>query len=186
MDFVISPADTTDLPLIYQLFEEAILFQQTNNYTGWNSYDAAYIKEDVRKELLLKIVAENKMLCIFSICYSDPIIWRSRERGDAIYLHRIVLNRVFKNEKAFKKVLEWAIGHARERQLQYIRMDTWAENDKIIRYYTSYGFRFIENYTTPGTTDLPLQHRNLKVALLEFQVQTAASDNLPEADISGA
>jgi hypothetical protein len=47
-------------------------------------------------------------------------------------------------------------------------MDTWAENEKIIGYYRSYGFLFVESYTTPDTQDLPLQHRNLHVALLEL------------------
>ena len=49
-------------------------------------------------------------------------------------------------------------------------MDTWAGNEKLINYYKSYGFRFIENYTTANTEDLPEQHRNLKVALLELTI----------------
>jgi len=98
-----------------------------------------------------------------------------KEKGDALYLHRIVLNMAFRDEKAFKHVLAWAVQFAREKQLQYIRMDTWADNEKIIGYYTSYGFRLIENYTTPDTTDLPLQHRNLNIGLLELHVQ----DNRP-------
>jgi predicted GNAT family N-acyltransferase len=83
------------------------------------------------------------------------------ERGDALYLHRIVLNRDFTGEKLFIKVLEWALEHATNCGKKYVRMDTWADNAKIIDYYKSYGFRFIENYTTADTTDLPVQHRNL-------------------------
>lgn len=49
-------------------------------------------------------------------------------------------------------------------------MDTWAENEKIIAYYKSYGFTFIENYRTAETEDLPIQHRNLHVALLEKKI----------------
>ena len=157
-------------PLYSGFLTKAILFQKKNNYPGWESYDAGYIKKDIESRLLYKIVCRNTIACIFSICYSDPLIWRNKEKKDAVYLHRIVLNRIYKNEQMFRRVLAWAVQHAMEKKLKFIRMDTWADNAKIIEYYTTYGFRFVENYTTPGTQDLPLQHRNLKVALLEFDV----------------
>lgn len=169
-DYVIVNAKKNDLDTICRLFEEAIVFQKANNYTGWNNYDRAYLQADIEKGLLFKIISEEGILCIFCICYRDELIWRAMEKGDALYLHRIVLNRRFKGEKVFRKVLDWALHHAGEKQLEYIRMDTWASNKKIINYYKSYGFAFIENYTTPDTEDLPLQHRNLAVALLEFKL----------------
>jgi mannose-6-phosphate isomerase-like protein (cupin superfamily) len=183
-DYSIVKAEESDLDIICQLFEEAILFQKMNNYIGWNNYDRAYLQADIQNGLLFKIVSDEGIICVFSICYSDELIWRDMENGNAIYLHRIVLNRRFKGEKVFKKVLGWALSHAGEQQLHYVRMDTWASNEKIINYYKSYGFAFIENYTTPDTDDLPVQHRNLNVALLEFQLQNEyVSFNLEKVSI---
>lgn len=178
MNETITNASAGDLEVIYQLFEEAILFQKKNHYVGWNSYDREFIQSDIRDGLLFKMVNENgDIVCIFSICYSDALIWREKEKGDAVYLHRLVLNRKFAGGKCFKKVLEWAIAFAEARELNYIRMDTWAENEKIIAYYKSYGFSFVENYTTPDTANLPLQHRKLNVALLELDVQAISGSN---------
>lgn len=174
MDFTITNATVDDLPVIYTLFEAAIRFQKKNNYTGWDNYDKAFIQQDIENGFLFKLVHEDKIVCIFSICYSDPLIWLDKEKGNALYLHRVVTDRTFTKEKLFQRVLDWSIAQAQQKQLQYIRMDTWAANEKIIRYYQSYGFRFIENYTTPGTNDLPLQHRNLRVTLLEYTI-----NNLP-------
>ena len=168
MNHQIINATTDDLPVIYQLFEEAILFQKRNNYTGWNSYDKGFIQADIGNGLLYKMVSNDTIICIFSICHRDALIWRQKEKGDAIYLHRIVLNQQFKGEKVFRKVLEWTIQFAHKRNLKFIRIDTWAENEKIIAYYKSHGFLFIENYTTNDTANLPVQHRNLNVALLEL------------------
>lgn len=165
--YKITNAAGSDLPAIYGLFEKAIQFLKANNYIGWTSYDKGFIKSDVAQGLLFKITCGDKIACIFSICHSDTLIWRDREQGDAVYLHRIVLNRDFAGEKLFHKVLEWAIRYARGRNLRYVRMDTWADNAKIIAYYKSYGFSFIENYVTPDTENLPVQHRNLNIALLE-------------------
>ncbi len=169
--YTIVNASSDDLNIIYHLFDEAILFQKKNNYIGWSSYDENYIKADIKNGLLFKMLTNDTIACIFSICYTDILIWREKEKGNAIYLHRIVLNQKFKGEKIFQKILNWAIDLIISKNLRYIRMDTWADNEKIIGYYKSYGFKFIENYTTPNTENLPIQHRNLKVALLEFDIK---------------
>ncbi len=170
MSYNIENTTVEDLNVMYKLFEEAIGYLKAHGYIGWTSYDKAFIKADVERGLSYKISRDNAIACIFSICYADPLIWREMERGDALYLHRIVLNRGFSGEKLFTKVLEWALEHAGNWGIKYVRMDTWAANDKIIDYYKSYGFRFVENYTTADTTDLPAQHRNLNVALLELSL----------------
>ncbi len=170
MEPIIVNATQDDFEEICHLFEAAILFIKEKNYIGWTSYDKAFIQSDIQQGLLYKLMAGGDMVGIFSICYSDALIWRAKEKGDAIYLHRIVLNRLFKGEKIIPKVLEWTVQLAQGLGLQYIRMDTWAANHKIIAYYKSYGFTFIENYTTPGTDNLPIQHRNLTVALLELGI----------------
>lgn len=173
MEYIVTYATERDLPSIYQLFEEAIRFQQAHHYVGWKSFDKHFIQADVRQKLLWKISKENSIACIFSICLQDPLIWREMEKGDALYLHRVVLNRQFSGEKLFARVLAWARQYAAEHALKYIRMDTWAANEKIIQYYQGYGFRFVENYKTADTDDLPLQHRNLEVALLELNLFAA-------------
>jgi len=174
----ITNTGTDDLSLIYKLFEEAILFQERNHYKGWSNYDKDFIQSDIKKGLSYKIVTNGQVICIFSICYSDALIWNQKEKGDAIYLHRIVSNQQFKGERVFQQILDWVIQLALERNLKYIRMDTWAANERLISYYKSYGFLFIENYTTPNTDNLPVQHRNLDVALLELSIP-AVSQSKP-------
>lgn len=171
MNLSILPATTDDLPMIINLFDRAIQYQKKNNYIGWQSMDKQFIENDVHQGLLYKICSGEKLVGIFCICFMDKLIWREKERGDAIYLHRIVLNREYQGLKMFKTVLHWAVEQARKKSLMYIRMDTWAANSKLIDYYKGYGFRFIENYTTLDTVDLPAQHRNLNVALLEFEIR---------------
>lgn len=167
---IITPALVSDLPEIYRLFEQAIQFQREKNYIGWNNYDKGFIQEDIRNQLLYKILNGKDTLGIFSLCYSDPLIWREKEKSDALYLHRIVLNREFREIKLFSLLLDWALVKARQKKRNHLRMDTWAGNEKLINYYKSYGFRFIEDYTTDNTEELPEQHRNLKVALLELTI----------------
>lgn len=170
MNFKIINTEKSDLEFIYSLFDSAIEYQKRKGYPVWNSYDKIVLQKDIEQRLQYKIVWNDNILCVFSICYSDKIIWREKEQGNAMYLHRIVVNPEFKGQKQFEKVLEWSIEEAKKKGLEYIRMDTWDNNPSIVDYYKSFGFQFVEHFTTPNTTDLPIQHRNLGLTLLEYKI----------------
>jgi len=161
-----------DLSTIFWLFEQAMELQGKNGYKVWEGIDKTALQKDIDQKLQYKIVNDSdNILCIFSIQHNDPFIWRHRDRNDAIYIHRIVVNPNFKGQKQFQNVLNWVKQFARQNNLKFVRMDTWADNLKIIEYYKSFGFEFIENYKTTNATELPIQNRNLDVALLEMKLK---------------
>jgi len=157
-----------DLDKILCLFEQAMDLQRKNGYEVWSSIDKIALEKDIETGLQYKIVKDADILCIFSISHNDPFTWRDRDQNNAIYLHRIVVNPNFKGQRQFEKVLNWAKHFAPQKNLKFVRMDTWADNKKIIDYYKSFGFEFIEYYRTTDTPELPIQNRNLNVALLEM------------------
>lgn len=160
----------SDFKTILWLFDEAINLQSKNSYKVWESVDVNALEKDVLNNLQYKIEQNENILCVFSVQNSDPFIWQDKDRNDAIYLHRIVTNPNFKGQRLFEKVLTWAIQFAKQNNREYLRMDTWADNHQLIAYYKSFGFRFIENYKTTDTEKLPIQNRNLNVALLELTI----------------
>ncbi|MES2373568.1 MAG: GNAT family N-acetyltransferase [Bacteroidota bacterium] len=167
-EFTIINTTKEDLDKILLLFEQAMDLQGKNGYKVWNHIDKIALEKDIENKLQFKIISGNDIICIFSIQHNDPFIWREKDKNDAIYLHRIVVNSNFKGQKQFEKVLNWAKDFARQNNLRFVRMDTWADNDKIIDYYKSFGFVFIEYYKTTNAPELPIQNRNLNVALLEM------------------
>ena len=168
--FKIENTSEQDLEFIYWMFEEAIAFHKRNNYPVWKGYDKSALQKEVREKLEHKILIENKIALVFSAIYADEFIWREHEKGDAIYLHRIVVNPEFRGLKLFGKVLNWAIKDAKNKNRKYLRLDTWGDNPKMIAYYQSFGFRFVENYATGDNPELPIPHRNLFMALLEYKI----------------
>lgn len=169
--YIIENTIESDLQVICWMFDEAILYQKLKKYPVWNGYDLAVLQNDIAQKIQYKIVINDEIACIFSVCYTDPIIWGEKDKGDAIYIHRIVVNPKHKGQKHFEKIFTWAKNHAIENDFDFIRMDTWADNLNIISYYCSFGFEFLTNFTTPNTADLPVQHRNLKLALLEYNAK---------------
>ncbi len=162
--------EMSDLDMIFKLFEYSISYQEKEGYPAWKDYDKNAILNDIQNKNQYKIVIDSKPTIIFSICYTDKVIWRNRDQRDAIYLHRIVVNPDCKGQRLFGKILEWAIAQARQKGLRSIRMDTWAANPTLINYYAGFGFNFIENFTTPDSEELPVHNRNLALALLEYKV----------------
>lgn len=159
-----------DFDNIICLFHQAIKLQGLKNYKVWEAIDEVALKEDIKNNLQYKIVNGNNILCLFSIQRNDPFIWRNKDKNNAIYLHRIVVNPMFKGQRQFEKVLKWSIELAIKEKKNFLRMDTWADNLQLIEYYKTFGFKFIENYKTKNTKKLPSQNRNLNVALLEYKI----------------
>jgi GNAT superfamily N-acetyltransferase len=166
---VISTA-LADLPQIFELFDHSIHYQEKKGYPVWRNYDKNAIIKDIADKNQYKVIIDSKMAIVFSVRYSDKIIWREMDKGNSIYLHRIVVNPEFKGQKLFGTILAWTIQQARRRELDSIRMDTWAANPNIIEYYKGFGFAFIENFVTPDTDELPVHNRKLALTLLEYRL----------------
>ena len=61
-------------------------------------------------------MAESVIAMVFSVRYSDKLIWRELDEGGSIYLHRIVVNPAFKGRKLFGVILDWAIDHVKRKR----------------------------------------------------------------------
>jgi ribosomal protein S18 acetylase RimI-like enzyme len=162
--------ERSDLEQIFGLFEHSIDYQERKGYPVWRNYDKNAIIKDIADKNQYKVVVGAKTAIVFSVRYSDKVIWRHLDTGNSIYLHRIVVNPEFKGQRLFGTILDWAIEHSKQKGLSSIRMDTWAANPTIIDYYKSFGFAFIENYTTPDSEELPVHNRNLALTLLEYKL----------------
>jgi ribosomal protein S18 acetylase RimI-like enzyme len=162
--------EPTDLNFVYELFDHSIIYQEKHGYPVWRDYDKSAIVRDIEQGNQYKVLVDSRIGMVFSVAYSDKIIWRELDKGDAVYLHRIVVNPACKGQKLFGVVVAWAIQHVREKGLKSIRMDTWATNPTIINYYKTFGFMVVEHYTTPNSPELPVHNRKLALTLLEYKL----------------
>lgn len=168
--YMIENIRSDELEFIFKLVDDAIRYQQEKRFPVWKDFDKNVLMADVKNNNLYKVTLESQIVMAFSVCYTDKVIWREKEKGDAIYLHRIVVNPSFKGQRLLALIVDWAIEHAKQRRLNFIRMDTWAENVSLVNYYKGFGFSFVENFTTPDSPELPSQNRNLLLALLEIKL----------------
>jgi len=162
--------EVDDLQRIFTFFDDSIHYQEVKGYPVWRNYDKNAIARDIEQKKQYKLVAGSKIGIVFTVAFTDKVIWRILDNGNSLYLHRIVVNPEFKGQKLFGKILAWAVEQSRQKSLDSIRMDTWANNPGLINYYKSFGFTVIENYTTPDSEELPVHNRNLALTLLEYRI----------------
>lgn len=166
--YLIEHTNKEDLRSIYSLFEEAIDYQKRNHYPVWKGYDKKVISNDIEKGLQFKLTIDGAIAFFFSLCHSDKIIWGGKDDNSAVYIHRMVVNPKFKGKQLFFISLDWIKQYAKDYELNFIRMDTWADNPNLIAYYQKFGFTVVDRITTPDSDELPFPQRNNNIVLLEY------------------
>src|SRR4051812_33192158 len=97
--FKVINTELTDLPDIVRWFDESIAYQEKHGYPNWKNYDQKAIVRDIENKNHYKAVNNSGTGIVFSVTYRDPVIWRHRDDGLSVYLHRIVVNPAFKGQK---------------------------------------------------------------------------------------
>ena len=163
-----------DIDIIFDLYGAAIEFQKKIFHHNWLGFDRSMVEREIEEKRLWKIIDEEQIACIYSVVYSDPMIWRERSEDSAIYIHRIVTNSDFRGRGYARTITEWAKDFARTNNIRFIRMDTWGDNQKLIGYYQDCGFKFL-GLTAPEISDaLPKHYVGISLSLFEIDTQSEA------------
>ena len=73
--------------------------------------------------------------------YADPEFWTEPDRpNDALYVHRMVVDRSAAGQGVDTKLLDWAESLAAARGRKWLRLDAWRTNEPLHAYYQRQGF----------------------------------------------
>jgi GNAT superfamily N-acetyltransferase len=149
----------------------ALAYQAAAQLPAWSPYPEEKINNEIATGLHFSAFMHDGILAgFFSVELSDATIWGSKEKGDAIYLHRMCVNPACRGNHLAASVLTWAYGYASDCGRKFVRMDTWGDNPRLVNYYVACGFRHIGNRQMSHATDLPSHYENANLALFENEV----------------
>ena len=160
-----------DINTIFTLYDAAVAFQKTRFDKHWQAFDREMVEKEIAENRQWKIMEGDKVACIFAIAYRDPFIWKEKDIDPSIYIHRIVTNPAYHGRQYVKAIIEWAREHAKETGKQYIRMDTWGDNEALIKYYVACGFNFLGIIVPTPSDDLPKHYSAISLSLFEIKVE---------------
>lgn len=171
-------ASSEDLSLVFGLYDKAIEFQKTVFDKQWLGFDADLVNREIDEGRLWKIDEDGGVACIYSIAYEDPIIWGPTSHVASMYIHRIVTNPDFRGRGYVAKIVEWARKHAAENDLRYIRMDTWADNQKLKDYYIGCGFEWKGTVAPKDSPTMPAHYKGINLGLYEIDLAKGVPQEL--------
>ncbi|MCZ4245146.1 GNAT family N-acetyltransferase [Pedobacter punctiformis] len=162
-------SEAKDIDVIFDFYDMAIEHQKKVFNKHWQGFSREMVTTEIAENRQYKILVDGQVAAIFAVTFDDELIWKERDQ-DSIYIHRIVTHPDFRGYSFVKQIVEWAKKYAAENDLQYIRMDTWADNEKLLKYYTGCGFDFAGTVSLTKTEGLPKHYEGISLNLFEIKV----------------
>ncbi|NLR61784.1 GNAT family N-acetyltransferase [Chitinophaga polysaccharea] len=159
-----------DISLIFSLYDAGTLLQKKVAQKQWLGFEPSLIEKEINEKRLWKIVEADQLVCVFSIAFNDPAIWKEKDSDPAIYIHRIATHPDYHGNGYVKHIVAWCREYAIQHQKQFIRMDTGSGNDKLNNYYVSCGFNYLGVIATDDSPELPAHYKNGTSSLFEIQL----------------
>ena len=148
-----------DVNNIFNLYEEARKLQTAKKMVIWPFFEKKFLENEIVNGQQWKIIIDGEIACNWTITLTDKGIWEGKEKGDAIYIHRIVTNPNFRGNDFITKIVEWAKGYADKINRKYVRLDTLGNNTRLIEHYTKSGFTFLGMFKLVDTESLPAHYQ---------------------------
>ena len=163
------PSTINDIDEIFKFYDLAIEFQKTKFNKQWQGFDRDLVTKEISENRQWKVIINDEIACIFAITFEDKSIWKEKNSDKAVYFHRIVTHPKFRGHHFVERIIEWGKLFAIEKKLDFLRMDTWGDNDSLIAYYQKCGFDFLGIITT-DYADLPKHYEGITLSLFEIKV----------------
>ncbi len=172
----IQSCSLADADEILSLYQHARSIQTEKKMVVWPMFSKTFVEQEIAENRQWKILVNNDIACNWAITFIDKEIWEHRDRGDAIYIHRIATNARYRGNRFIDKIVTWAKLYAHENGKKFIRLDTLGNNTKLIEHYTSAGFRFLGMFTLTNTANLPAHYQHEPNCCL-FEMELAGQKN---------
>lgn len=159
------------VPEFRDFWEAALVYQKSARLPLWPPYPAGLVDNEIQAGLHFSaFLPDDSLTGFFSLALSDPLIWEEKEKGDAIYIHRMCVNPACKGHRLAASALAWAYGYAAGCGRRFIRMDTWADNEKLMEYYAACGFQLVGKRQLGVIPGLSPHYHNVNLAMFENPV----------------
>jgi len=124
------------------------IFQWTVNYPNFE-----IITTDIKKGFLYLMEKENKIIGAINISEEQEdeyakIDWEFNT-GNILVIHRLAVDPTHQGNGYARKLMDFAENYAKKNDYSSIRLDTYSQNERVIRFYKK------RNYIIRGEVNFP-------------------------------
>lgn len=165
MSFRFHPAQLAHVDAIMWLFEDARKWHAEMHVSEWPLFEVERVVEDINSGRLMVLRKDDMIAGAVTITEDDPLIWT--DDVSALYIHRLVVARHLKGANLGRLMVEEVDNRAGVLGKSCLRLDCWATNERLKRYYERLGFRAIRDVTIDSAPLLPKHYQGSTTTLFE-------------------
>ena len=158
---MIRKGEISDIDAILNITKSCALHMIQNNIHQWNEHypDKASFINDVRNdELFVYCVGEKVVACI-SLCNEmdvvyEPVHWKTINNNN-LYVHRLAVHPDFQKKGLGKSLMDFAEKYAKDKRYVSVRLDTFSENKRNLKFYESRGYHKLDSIYFPKQSKFP-------------------------------
>ena len=169
-DIQIQNSQSNDIDTIFDFYDLAVAHQKKVFNKHWQGFSRELVQTEINEKRQYKILDNGQMAAIFAVTFNDPEIWEEKDAQPSIYIHRIVTHPNFRGYGFVNHIIVWAKEYAQNNQIEFVRMDTWADNEKLLAYYTGCGFHHVGRIEIKANSGLPKHYEGISLNLFEIAV----------------
>jgi ribosomal protein S18 acetylase RimI-like enzyme len=156
------PAQLADLEEVADILEEARQWLISKGITDqWpRPAPPEAIAWSIERHTTYLAYREGKAIATFTLQASDEATWGAVP-DDALYLHGLAVCRAFAGQQIGERLLQLAAEISKAAGKHYLRLDCWAGNEPLSRYYERAGFEYRGTKEWPSTGEGPAPRVNL-------------------------
>jgi ribosomal protein S18 acetylase RimI-like enzyme len=156
------PAQLADLEEVADILEEARQWLISRGITDQWRHPAPpeSIAWSIENHTTYLAYREGKAIATFTLQASDEATWGAVQE-EALYLHGLAVRRAFAGQQIGERLLQLAAEISRAAGKPYLRLDCWAGNEVLSRYYERAGFEYRGTKRWPSTGEGPDMGVNL-------------------------
>jgi GNAT superfamily N-acetyltransferase len=156
--FTIRLATVSEQPVVIGLIEQASAWLRVKGTDQWARPWPDREGRDARVRQGLErgetwIVWDGEVpAATMTICRTaNRHVWREMGKGDAVYIHRLVVGRSYAGQDLGGMMIDWAVQReSAERHVEWVRVDVWTTNAALHDYYERQGFLRCGTCPDPG------------------------------------
>jgi GNAT superfamily N-acetyltransferase len=136
-------ATIDDLPDVHEILDEAGAWLRERGIHQWPTpYPRDPIEQACASRLLWVGSRAGRVVATMRTARRDPDIWGD-DSLPALYVHALAVRREPLARGSGLELLRWAAQAAAHEGIIAVRLDCWAENRRLRRYYEQAGFRHV-------------------------------------------
>lgn len=139
------PARPADLAPYLGLLDDADQWLASRNLTRWGSGSvrdfAPYFAESIEAGEVYLAYLDDDLAGTLRLLPKDSIAWPEIEKNDAFYVYNLVVRRTWAGQRLGRRILDWAECRTASMSRNFLRLDCFAGNSILRRYYADAGFQ---------------------------------------------